>query len=51
MFNASGFVHVACAGTYFETTDLLDRMEHFAEELSADDRGELESLLATPRAD
>src|SRR5262245_39718826 len=27
-FSPSGFVHVPCAGAYFETTDIMDRVQH-----------------------
>ena len=28
-FQPGGFIHAACAGAYFETTDLLDRIRYF----------------------
>ncbi len=30
MFNASGYVHAGCASDYFETTSIIDRLQHFA---------------------
>ncbi len=37
-FGAMGFIHVACAPTYFgDTTDLADRIAHLSPELTADD--------------
>ncbi len=44
-FNRSGFVHVGCAAGYFETNDVLGRLEHFAPQLSAEDLDELGGLL------
>jgi len=31
MFNPSGTIHVTCAKEYFGTTDILDRLEYFAD--------------------
>jgi len=39
--NPAGFIHVSCAGDYFETADILDRLLHFAGQL---DEGEIEAL-------
>ena len=40
-FAASGFVHLACAKAYFETSDILDPMLHFSPDLSEGEREEL----------
>ena len=32
MFNPSGYIHATCASTYFDTTDILDRILRFATE-------------------
>lgn len=46
-FEASGFVHATCAGEYFETTDLIERMKHFSPQLSASDLDDLKLALTT----
>jgi hypothetical protein len=35
-FEPGGFIHVACAPAYFETTDLLDRVRHFSQRTLTD---------------
>ncbi|HEX7082299.1 MAG TPA: PARP-type zinc finger-containing protein [Gammaproteobacteria bacterium] len=45
-FEPSGFIHAACAGEYFGTTELLDRVRHFVPELEPD---QLEELAAEIR--
>lgn len=45
MFNASGFVHVACTAQYFKTTDILPYLEHFTDELPLEDLEELQKTL------
>jgi len=45
-FDPGGYLHVGCAHTYFETTDLLDRICHFSPELGDADRAELGAALA-----
>jgi hypothetical protein len=47
-FNAGGFIHAACAGTYFGTTDLMDRIRHFTPDLAP---GETEELAAALRGE
>jgi hypothetical protein len=42
-----GFIHVACAGGYFGTTDVLDRLVRFTPDLAAGDEAELARLLAS----
>jgi hypothetical protein len=46
MFNPAGYIHASCAGTYFETTDLIDRLSQFATELVQDDLDEIERELS-----
>jgi hypothetical protein len=47
-----GFIHVACAGTYFETRDVIDRVTRLSPELTQADRVELSKALhATEPAD
>ncbi len=45
MFNASGFVHVACAARFFETTSILPYLEQFTEELLPEDLEEVKLTL------
>ncbi|MGD8831483.1 MAG: hypothetical protein PVF57_12840 [Pseudomonadales bacterium] len=45
MTHPAGYIHAACAADYLETTDLLDRLQHFGPDLSADDLAELAALL------
>jgi hypothetical protein len=49
-FSPGGFVHAGCAGTYFETVDLLDRVAHFSPNLAASDLEELAHVLQTSPA-
>jgi poly [ADP-ribose] polymerase len=50
-FVGSGYVHVRCARAYFETVDVLPRLQRFAPELGADDLKEIqEALLTVPKA-
>ena len=44
-FEPSGFIHAGCAGEYFGTTDLLDRVGHFSPTLGAEDIEELKAAL------
>ncbi len=44
-FEPSGFVHAACAGEYFETTDLMERIKHFSPQLNAGDLDDLKLAL------
>lgn len=46
-FQPSGFIHAACAGEYFETTDLMDRILHFNPALAPE---ELEAIEAAIKA-
>jgi hypothetical protein len=46
-FTPSGFVHAACVGNYFETTDIVDRLAHFSPALTDADLRELRAALST----
>jgi hypothetical protein len=50
-FEPSGFVHARCAGAYFETTDIIDRIKHFSPALGADDVAELGTALQAQATD
>ena len=45
-FNPGGYVHAGCARSYFETTDLLDRVRHFSPELREADLAEVAAAIA-----
>jgi len=45
-FNPSGFIHLGCAPAYFEGTGIAQRALHFSPDLTAEERSELEGLLA-----
>ena len=50
MFNPSGYVHAGCVSSYFETTDILDRIRHFEKEaLSDDDLADLAKQISSGR--
>lgn len=40
-FAPSGFLHIGCAGKYFETTELLTRLKNFSPELTEQDWAEV----------
>ena len=46
VFSPGGFIHLACREPYFETADILEHLLHFSRALSADDRVELQRLVA-----
>jgi hypothetical protein len=47
MFNASGFVHTSCAKAYFDTTEIVDHIKHFAtEQLSEDELADLSAAIS-----
>jgi hypothetical protein len=48
-FQPSGFIHAACAGEYFGTTDVLERILHFNPALSPAELDAIEAALQ-PRA-
>lgn len=43
-----GTIHVQCAGAYFGTSDILDRIERLTEGLTSDASDELQRLLGEP---
>jgi hypothetical protein len=45
-FEPSGFIHTGCAGEYFGTTDLLERIRYFSPDLSADELAQLADMLS-----
>lgn len=45
-FEPSGFIHTGCAGEYFGTTDLLERIRYFSPNLSADELAQLGETLS-----
>lgn len=45
-FQPSGFVHVTCARTYFETDAIMPRLKHFSPGLTEADINEIEATLA-----
>jgi hypothetical protein len=47
-FEPSGYVHVPCSGAYFETTDVLARLQRFAPDLRAEDTEEIRRELEGP---
>jgi hypothetical protein len=47
-FAPGGFVHLACAKTYFETGDILEPLLHFSPDLSDGERDELKRLAESP---
>jgi len=49
-FTPAGSLHVACAGPYFETTDVLARIKRFSPGLGEAELGEIGAELAKPPA-
>ena len=47
-FEPAGFLHPRCGGNYFETTDLLERVKHFAPSLSEDELAEVMKQAQSP---
>jgi hypothetical protein len=47
-FQPSGFIHAACAGDYFGTTDVLDRIVHFNPMLTPEELEAIGSALRSP---
>jgi Poly(ADP-ribose) polymerase and DNA-Ligase Zn-finger region len=45
-FVPSGFIHLGCASTYFETTDLMRRLRHFSPGLTDAEADEIRAGLA-----
>ena len=46
-FEPSGFIHAACALSYFETLDILDRARHFSPDLGDEELAEFGGELKT----
>ena len=44
-FNPSGFVHVACAPSYLETSDFMRRLKHFSPGVSESDLAEIQTQV------
>lgn len=44
-FAPAGYIHVACSHAYFETTELLPRIQHFARHLTDEGRKQLRAQL------
>ncbi|MFI5177094.1 MAG: hypothetical protein ACHQO8_00935 [Vicinamibacterales bacterium] len=44
-FVPAGFVHVTCAASYFETTDVMSRVTHFSPALTDTDLAEIRALM------
>jgi len=44
-FSPGGFIHARCAGAYFETSDVLVRVRHFAPGLDEPDLSDLQQQL------
>jgi ribosomal protein L37AE/L43A len=47
-FAPAGFIHVACAGPYLETTAIVDRLRYFTPDLTDDDATALAAELDSP---
>lgn len=45
-FQPSGFIHAGCAGEYFDTVEIMDRVRHFSPTLTEAELAEIESALA-----
>ena len=44
-FQPAGFIHAACTAEYFETIDVLDRIEHFNNELPSESLDEVSKAI------
>ncbi|MEZ5292901.1 MAG: hypothetical protein R2745_17605 [Vicinamibacterales bacterium] len=44
-FVPAGYIHPACAASYLETTDILDRLRHFSPDLTDDDAADIARAL------
>jgi hypothetical protein len=48
-FDAAGFIHAACAGEYLgDTGDLVERLQHFNSDLTAEEIEALQRAMALP---
>ena len=45
-FQPSGFIHPRCSSAYFETPDVIERVQHFSPELSDENLNELRAELS-----
>lgn len=45
-FEPSGYIHLRCAPQYFETANIIDRLVHFAPDLSPEDLADVRTVLA-----
>jgi Poly(ADP-ribose) polymerase and DNA-Ligase Zn-finger region len=48
-FNAGGFIHAGCAGAYFGTTDIMDRVRHFSPDIPAAELDDLENAVKSAK--
>ena len=44
-FSPGGYIHARCARSYFETTELLDRIRHFSPELREAELAEVAAAI------
>jgi ribosomal protein L37AE/L43A len=44
-FAPSGFIHLACAASYLESTDIIDRIRHFSPDLTDEETEQIALLL------
>ena len=44
-FSPSGFIHVACAKNYLETTEIFGRLKHFSPQLTESDLADIRKQL------
>lgn len=45
MFNPAGYIHAGCAGDYFETSDVIERVNNFSPELTNEELEEISSAV------
>ena len=45
MYNPAGYLHLTCSNEYFETVEILDRIEHFSDGLSSAEVDEIRKTL------
>lgn len=45
-FNPAGYIHTRCASNYFETTDIVERIEHFTTGLEDGELTDIRSEIA-----
>lgn len=49
-FNPGGFLHAGCSSAYFETVEILPRLQHFSPDLTDPDAAEIGNAVRTARA-